>query len=132
MAAMTRREFLWGLGGGLGGIALADLLGRDLKLLEAAATSDGLHHPAKAKRVVQLFMSGGASHVDMFDYKPELIRRHDEPWDPGQEVELFQSSPGTVFKSPWEWKQHGESGKWMSGLVPRLAECVASARSMPR
>ena len=124
MASMTRREFLWGMGGGLGGIALADLLGRDRKLSLAAETSEGLHHPAKAKRVVQLFMSGGASHLDMFDYKPELIKRHEEPFDLDEDIELFQSDPGTFFKSPWNWKQYGESGKWMSDLVPHLASCV--------
>ena len=123
MTGMTRRDFLWGLGGGLGGIALADLLGRESQLF-AATNSGGLHHPAKAKRVVQMFMSGGASHLDMFDYKPELIKRHDQPFDIDEKIELFQSDPGTFFKSPWDWKQHGESGKWMSGLVPHLADCV--------
>ena len=124
MKSLTRRDFLWGLGGGLGGIALADLLGRDQRLLAATNSTSGLHHPAKAKRVVQFFMSGGASHLDMFDYKPELIRRHDQPFDIDDKAELFQSDPGTFFKSPWEWKQYGDSGKWMSGLVPHLAECV--------
>lgn len=124
MKNMTRRDFLWGLGGGLGGIALADLLGRDQQLLAAAKPAAALHHPPKAKRVVQFFMSGGASHIDMFDYKPELIKRHDQPFDIDEKIELFQSDPGTFFKSPWEWKQYGESGKWMSGLVPHLAECV--------
>ena len=54
----------------------------------------GLHHPAKAKRVVQLFMSGAASQVDTFDYKPELAKRAGQPFDPGGKVELFQSRPG--------------------------------------
>ncbi len=67
---MTRREFLWSYGGGLGGIALASALSEDGLL---AQTAQGLHHPAKAKRVVQLFMSGAASQCDTFDYKPRLI-----------------------------------------------------------
>jgi hypothetical protein len=82
------------------------------------------HFPAKAKRVVQLFMSGAASQCDTFDYKPELIRRNGEKFDPGGKVELFQSSPGAVMKSPWEWKQRGQSGKWVSDLVPHIASCA--------
>jgi hypothetical protein len=122
---MNRRNFLWQLGGGLGGIALAQLL-TDQGLLAATADASrpGPQAPAKAKRVVQLFMSGAASQCDLFDYKPELIKRDGQPFDPGEKVELFQSSPGACMKSPWQWSQHGQCGKWMSGLVPHLAECV--------
>jgi hypothetical protein len=122
---LSRREFLWRAGGGLGGIALAYLLGRDRLLAE------GLHHPAKAKRVVQLFMSGAASQCDTFDYKPELIRRHGQPFDPGGRVELFQSTPGHVMQSPWRWRQHGQSGKWVSDLLPHLAGCVDDIAFLP-
>lgn len=126
---VDRREFLWRLGGGLGGIALAQLLGQNGLLAETEADvktdlNGGLHHRARAKRVVQLFMSGAASQCDLFDYKPELIKRHGQPFDPGEKVELFQSSPGACLKSPWEWKQYGQCGKWMSDLVPELAKCV--------
>ena len=69
-------------------------------------------------------MSGAASQCDTFDYKPELIKRNGQKFDPGGKVELFQSSPGAVMKSPWEWKQHGQCGKWVSDLVPHLASCV--------
>ena len=103
-AAGSRRQFLEHWGGGLGSIALAHLLGRQSQ----AARPDwngGLHHRAKAKRVVQLFMSGAASQCDMFDYKPLLIQRNGAKFDPGGEVELFQSSPGPVMQSPWEWSQ---------------------------
>jgi hypothetical protein len=126
----TRRELLWRLGGGLGGIALAQLLGEQGLLAETTPQTDraeldgGLHHRATAKRVVQLFMSGAASQCDLFDYKPELIKRHGQPFDPGEKVELFQSSPGACMKSPWDWQQHGECGKWTSSLVPHLADCV--------
>ncbi|HEV3025742.1 MAG TPA: DUF1501 domain-containing protein [Pirellulales bacterium] len=116
--SLDRRRFLWQAGGGLGGVALAYLLGRE-GLLAA-----GPHHKAKARRVVQLFMSGAASQVDTFDYKPELIKRHGEKFDPGEKVELFQSSPGACMKSPWDWEQHGQCGKYVSGLVPHLAGCV--------
>jgi hypothetical protein len=119
---MNRRNFLWQFGGGLGGIALADLLSRDGLL---AAPLKGIpHHPAKAKRVVQLYMSGAASQVDTFDYKPKLIEQDGKAFDPGGKVELFQSSPGACMKSPWTWKQHGQCGRWMSSLVPHLASCV--------
>lgn len=83
-----------------------------------------LHHKPRAKRVVQLFMSGAASQCDTFDYKPELIKRRGEKFDPGGKVELFQSAPGVVMPSPWEWKRYGKSGRWVSGLFPHLAECV--------
>ncbi len=125
---LDRRSFLWHAGGGLGGIALAHLLGSQGLLADEAKPArkpaDGLHHPAKARRVVQLFMSGAASQCDTFDYKPELIRRHGQAFDPGGKVELFQSSPGAVMKSPWGWKQYGESGRWVSDLLPHLATCV--------
>ena len=82
-----RREFLWRFGGGLGGIALAHLLGEEALLAnEVKARADwngGLHHRAKAKRVVQLFMSGAASQCDTFDYKPLLIERHGQKFEPG-------------------------------------------------
>jgi len=125
---VDRREFLWRFGGGLGGIALAQLLGEQGLLGETPAPradlNGGLHHRARAKRVVQLFMSGAASQCDTFDYKPELIRKHGEKFDPGGAVELFQSSAENCMKSPWDWQQFGQCGKWVSGLVPNLATSV--------
>lgn len=85
---------------------------------------NGLHHKARAKRVVQLFMSGAASQVDTFDYKPELIKRNGQKFDPGGKIELFQSAPGAIMQSPWSWKPHGKCGKYVSSLLPHLAECV--------
>src|SRR6202035_281348 len=100
---MNRRDFLWRSGGGLGGIALSYLLARDDLLAGTAgrnpAARGGPHHPAKAKRVVQLYMSGAASQVDTFDYKPALIKQHGQQFDPGGKVELFQSSPGDCMRS---------------------------------
>jgi hypothetical protein len=125
---MDRREFLWRFGGGLGGIALAHLLGTQGMLAKSAVSGSdlngGLHHRARAKRVVQLFMSGAASQCDTFDFKPEIIKRHGEKFDPGGKVELFQSNPENVMRSPWEWKQHGQCGQWVSSLLPHLATCV--------
>ena len=124
-ASVSRRDFLWRFGGGLGGLALAQILGDEALLAQTTnPRHGGLHHPAKAKRVVQLFMSGAASQCDTFDYKPELIKRHGQKFDPGGKVELFQSDPGACMKSPWDWKQYGQSGKWVSDLVPHLASCV--------
>src|SRR5437016_7693950 len=135
--ALNRREFLWRFGGGLGGIALVHLLGQQgllADIVSAKGRADlngGLHHRAKAKRVVQLFMSGAASQVDTFDYKPELIRRHGQPFEPGGKVELFQSSPGAAMRSPWKWRQHGRCGKWVSDLLPHLAGCVDDIAFLP-
>src|SRR5260221_181201 len=135
--SVDRREFLWHFGGGLGAIALAQLLGTEGLVAESCdvkpdpSWNGGLHHRAKAKRVVQLFMSGAASQCDTFDYKPELIKRHGEKFDPGGKVELFQSDPGACMKSPWSWKQYGHSGKWVSSLVPHLATCVDDIAFLP-
>src|SRR5215470_6615763 len=121
---MDRRGFLWQSGGGLGGIALAWLLGREETLADSSQAAlrnapsplkGGLHHKANARRAVQLFMSGAASQVDTFDYKPELIKRHGQKFDSGGKIELFQSVPGACMKSPWDWKQYGQCGKWVSG-----------------
>src|SRR5213075_3164332 len=90
----------------------------------ASTPAGGLHFPAKAKRVIQLFMSGAASQCDTFDYKPELIKRSGQKFDPGGKVELFQSDPGSVMKSPWDWKQYGQCGKWISDLVPHIRSCA--------
>ena len=130
----SRREFLWHSGGGLGGLALAALVGEEQ--VSAAPTpkaelNGGIHHRAKAKRVVQLFMSGAASQCDTFDYKPLLIKKHGEKFDPGKKVELFQSNPGTVMKSPWAWKQYGKCGKWISELVPHIGSCADDIAFFP-
>jgi hypothetical protein len=125
---LSRREFLWRSGGGLGGIALAALLGQE-NSAAASLASDGiltekLQYLPKAKRVVQMFMAGAASHVDMFDYKPLLAKKHGEKWSVGEKVELFQSEPGSVFASPWGWKQYGNSGKWLNDIVAPLGSVV--------
>jgi hypothetical protein len=126
MSSMDRRSFLWNCGAGFGSLALAHLLGRDASGASKGRPelNGGLHHRARARRVIQLFMSGAASQCDTFDYKPLLIRKAGEQWDPGEKVELFQSSPGVVMPSPWGWKQYGECGKWVSDLLPHTAACV--------
>ena len=117
-APASRRGVLATLTGSFAGLALGDLLARD------GVLSGTLHHPPKARRVVQLFMAGAASHVDTFDHKPLLRRRHGEPWDPGERVELFQSTPGATFASPWDFKPHGQCGKPLSEIVAPLGEVV--------
>src|SRR5262249_17936577 len=123
----TRRDFLWRTGGGLGGVALAHLLGSHALLADPvkprADLDGGLHHKAKAKRVVPLFMNGGVSQVDTFDYKPELNRRHGEKVDFGIQA-AATSTPGAVMKSPFKWKQHGQCGRWVSDVFPQMAQCV--------
>src|SRR5437667_12639817 len=88
---VDRRAFLWRFGGGLGGIAMVHLLGQHGLLADTPSArpewNGGLHHRARAKRVVQLFMSGAASQCDTFDYKPELITRSGEKFDPAAKVE---------------------------------------------
>ena len=116
----TRRDFLGTLGSGLGGMALASLLQRD------AFAAAALHQAPTAKRVIQLFMNGGASQCDLFDYKPQLIARHGQVFDPGagERVEASISTPGAVMKSPFEWAQHGQCGRWVSSALPHLAKRV--------
>lgn len=82
------------------------------------------HHAPKAKRVIQLFMSGAASQCDLYDYKPLLEKKAGEAWDPGEKVELFQSKPGVTMPSPWGFAQSGQSGRWISKLLPHTAKQV--------
>ncbi len=131
---IPRRDFLWRLGGGLGGIALAEMLGRDGLIAGTASGADiarprpdlngGLHHRAKVRRIIQLFMNGGVSQMDTFDHKPELDRRHGQRFDPGSHVEAPTSAPGNLMKSPFAFRRHGESGRWVSNVFPEIARCV--------
>jgi len=123
---LNRRQFLSHMGTGLSGIALAWLLAE-----EARASTDtsplapkAPHFPAKAKRIVQIFCPGAVSQLDTFDYKPELVRMHGQPMPGEEKLVTFQGGNGALMKSPWGWKQHGKSGKWVSDLLPHLAECV--------
>lgn len=118
-----RRGFLERLGGGLGGMALAGLLSRERAM---AGGTEGPHFPPRVKRVIQLFMNGGVSQMDTFDHKPALERLHGEVFDPGDgsRVEAATSEPGRVMKSPFAFRQHGESGRWVSDVFPHLADCV--------
>jgi hypothetical protein len=134
LSLLRRRDFLARAGQGLGGIALASLLSeqgllgatpiRPVIRPEAPLAARPPHFPAKAKRVLVIFCSGACSHLDSWDYKPELIRRHGEPL-PGQEKLItFQGEQGALTKSPYEFKPRGKSGKYTSELFPRLGELV--------
>src|SRR5207249_453561 len=123
----SRRDFLWHAGGGLGGVALASLLGADGLLAADGGRlrpDGGLHHAPKAKRVVQLFMAGGASPIDLFDFKPELVKRHGQPADFGEHVEAFQNGLGPWKKPTWDFKPYGHCGKMLSEAVAPLGACV--------
>ena len=115
----SRREFLWQSGGGLGGIALAAMLGA-----EQGRASNLPPQLAKAKRVVQLFMAGGCSHLDLWDYKPALEKHHGKASDFGEKVEAFQDGLGPWMKSPFKFRPYGECGKMLSDAVPRLGDVV--------
>lgn len=104
-------------------MAVADMLSA-----EAAGDSRDrvkhLHHPPKAKRVVQLFMAGAASHLDLWDHKPFLDQHHGQPSDFGEHVEAFQNGLGPWMKSPFRFARYGESGKALSEVVAPLGACV--------
>ncbi len=119
----SRRRFLRRSGMGMGSLAFAQMMGK-----EAAG---GMHYPGKAKSVIHVFLNGGMSQVDTFDPKPELTRRGGEmlPFDNLQ----TERKTGVALPSPFEFKQHGESGIPVSDLFPHLSKCVdkmAVIRSM--
>ncbi|MFO1460422.1 MAG: DUF1501 domain-containing protein [Verrucomicrobiota bacterium] len=126
----SRREFLWRSGGGLGGLALSSLLQQEGLL---GATNDGAgdpalvrrrHHVPRAKRVIQLFMAGAASHLDLFDFKEELVKRDGQKSDFGESVEAFQDGLGPWLKPVWDFQRYGQSGHALSEVVADLAPVV--------
>ncbi|MBI3868635.1 MAG: DUF1501 domain-containing protein [Verrucomicrobia bacterium] len=121
----SRREFVSRLGAGLGGVALWQLLDRDLAVAGEIPSSLP-HHAPKARRVIQLFMNGGASQMDLFDYKPELLQRAGQTFDPGAgvRVEAATSEPGKVLPPQFPFRRHGQCGRWVSDLLPHLGACV--------
>ena len=122
-----RRNFLTHCGAGFGALALNAMLHNEADAANDGA-SDGvvqvLHHPAKAKRVVQLFMGGAASHIDLWDHKPMLEKHHGQASDFGEKVETFQDGLGPWMQSPFKFAPYGESGKMLSEVVAPLGEHV--------
>ncbi len=129
----SRRQFLFDSYLGLGALALADLLAADAL---SAATVDAVnplaprpqHHPAKAKSCIFLFMEGGVSQMDLFEYKPALIKYAGKQMPKAERTEgelaTFSAAPNRIIPPYWGFKQHGQSGRWMSDLLPNLATCV--------
>ena len=123
MSMKNRRDFLSQLGTGFGSLALAGMLQHDT-LADQGGVVKALHYPPKAKRVVQLFMAGAASHIDLWDHKPMLEKHHGEKSDFGEHVETFQDGLGPWMKSPFRFSPYGSSGKMLSEVVSPLGECV--------
>ncbi len=117
---LPRRQLLKNVGNGFGAWMLASLLDEPKAQAES---KDGLHFPAKAKRVIFLFMHGGPSHVDTFDYKPMLAKDDGKPL-PFDKPRVQFAQTGNLLKSPWGFKQYGRSGAWVSDLFPEVGGCV--------
>ena len=126
MHTPDRRQFIVHGGSSFAGLAASLMLFNDSVLADDhhGGVLQNLHHPAKAKRVIQLFMAGAASHVDLWDYKPALLKHHGEASDFGEHVEAFQNGLGPWMKSPFRFAPYGESGKWLSDAVAPLGSCV--------
>ncbi|MGE5191298.1 MAG: DUF1501 domain-containing protein [Deltaproteobacteria bacterium] len=126
---ISRREALQRSATGFGALALASLISETAPVAPAAEVAANPlaarspHHPPRAKRVIFMFMSGGPSQVDTFDPKPLLTRDDGKPL-PFAKPRVQFNSTGNLLKSPWEFRQYGESGIWVSDLFPKLAERV--------
>ncbi len=125
----TRRNFLRTAGGGFGMLALQSLLARDELLASPAVTANPLmphqpHFPATAERVIFLFMSGGPSHVDLFDYKPELVRLGGKPIPDsfGEFKTRRKVAKNNLLPPLRPFRQHGQSGLEVSDWLPHIAE----------
>ncbi len=116
MSFVSRRDFLFQAGGGLSGVALAQMLHADNPYAVKAP-----HHPARAKAVISLFMSGGVSQVDTFDPKPLLAKYAGKPLEGKGDIVVRQGHPGPLMPSPFQFKKYGESGMDVSELFPSVA-----------
>jgi hypothetical protein len=124
---LSRRHFLWQAGGGLGAVALACMLNEESRADGHAASPYApkpTHFPAKAKRVIHIFACGGVSHVDTFDHKPELEKRHGQELTGKGKIDTFFGKPGRLAKSPFKFRPYGKSGHVVSDLLPNLGTCV--------
>lgn len=129
-SGLTRREALRRSGAGFASLALAGLLGEEARAAStpAEASENPLavkppHFAPRARRVVFLFMHGGPSQVDTFDYKPLLQRDSGKPL-PFAKPRVVSSETGNLLGSPWKFRRYGESGAWVSELFPNVARCV--------
>jgi hypothetical protein len=127
--SIDRRDWLSRFASGLQGIALATLLGRDgpggscarASATPGEAADPPPHHPPKATRAIQIFLQGGLSQVDSFDYKPALAKHHGQPMPGDDRPQAFMGKVGLMHQAHWEFKQRGESGLWISELFPHIA-----------
>lgn len=120
---ISRRHFLQTSACGFGSLALSALAHGAANPLAVRQT----HHTAKAKRVIFLFMAGGVSHVDSFDYKPRLLKDDGKMMDFNDARSVAKTGSGAsqrVMKPLWDFKQHGQCGQWASSLFPNMAEMV--------
>ncbi len=124
---MSRRLILRQSACGFGAVAANALLGSTFAVPAANGGLVGTHHAPKAKRIIFLFMFGGVSQVDSFDYKPALNQRHGELLTFNDARQLAKTGKATEQKllaSPWKFKQYGQSGHWASELFPGTAEHI--------
>ena len=128
--ACNRRQMLTASANGFGMLALAGLMADDTRgdTSKPVARQDPLAprqplFPAKAKRIIFLFMHGGPSQVDTFDYKPLLTRDNGKPL-PFAKPRVVSAETGNLLESPWKFRQHGQSGAWVSELFPQVARHV--------
>jgi hypothetical protein len=122
-ATPTRREALFGLGAGLGSVAFSSML----------QGAQAVHHPARAKRCIFLMMEGGPSHIDTFDPKPELDKRHLQKFKRSGEQESAMSSGQRYFvKSPFDFIKAGKSGADMSAEWVHLKEMADDLCARPQ
>ena len=124
----TRRQMLERSALGFGSLALASLLSDEQAAAARRVAENPLaprepHFPARAKRVIFLFMKGGPSHIDTFDYKPQLQKDDGKPL-PFDKPRVQFAPTGNLLKSPWKFRQYGESGVAVSELFPHTAELV--------
>jgi hypothetical protein len=123
---INRRDFFSWAQHGLGGAALASMLLRDGAVradrIAGESPDPPPHHAPQAKRAVHICLCGGLSHLDSFDYKPELERLHGKPLDSEEKPDVFFGKVGLLRKNDWAFKQRGASGLWVSELFPHLAE----------
>ena len=118
---VTRRDMLRTCGCGFGGLALSSLLQQDLLPRRTTRWPPRAPHFApRAKRIIFLHMHGGPSQHDLFEYKPLLVRDDNKPL-PFAKPDVQFNETGNLFKSPWEFRRHGQSGHWVSELLPNLA-----------
>jgi len=128
-AYASRRQFLARAGGGFGLLALSGLLQQD-GLLAAPAPLNPLapkepHFPTKARSVIWLFMNGGPSHVDTWDYKPALAKSDGKELKGfDKDTGFFTDQVGPLMKSPFNFERHGRCGAWVSELFPNMARHV--------